>query len=324
MKQANLKPILIVVSLMLITRLGFGFSSQQPANNSEQKEAYVDVVNSANGFVAITNSGQIDWISDQGEIVQTKMTGGEAFHCMLNREQQIVVAGELGSLFYFENATTFKKVNGGTNTPINCLTLFKNKIIAGHNSGELSVENEDGSFGVIPLDLKGDIVSLSSQPDECYGVTNQGEIIHTNDGIEWSIFDFNKVYAGFYTSCTFVKVEATPYQIAIVGKNVDGFPVLYFSSKGNVWSDRALNYTDDNGFYDRLKDIPSDIGYDATNDQFILTCANGRLMTIPSCSHCQKIYQITDENLLALAGNKSKLIVVGTNHFFKIINWNAL
>ncbi len=324
MKQANPKPILVVISLMLITRLGFGFSSQQPANNSDQNDTYVDVVSSANGFVTITNSGRIDWISDLAEVSQTKSIEGEALRCMVNRQQQIIVADELGSLLYFENATTFIKKDGGTDSPINCLTLFKNRIIAGHNHGELSVENEDGSFDVIYLDLKGDIVSLSSRSDECYGVTSQGEIIHSRDGIDWTIFDFNKVYSGFYKNCTFIKVEATPDQIAVVGKTSDGLPVLFFSSKGNVWSERALDYSNDEGIYVTLKEMPSDICYDATYDRFLLTCAEGRLMIIPSCSHCQKVYQITDENLHNLAVNESKLIVVGTNKFFKIINLSDL
>jgi len=324
MKHTNPKPILIVISLMLITLLGFGFSFQQHTNDSGIKDMYVDVVNSANGFVAITNSGRIDWISDHGEVSQTKNTEGEVFRNIINHQQQIIVADELGSQFYFENTTTYKKIDGSTNAPINCFTLFKNRIIAGHNRGELSVEDEDGSFEVIHLDLKGDIVSLSSRSDECYGVTNQGEIIHSRNGIDWTIFDFNKVYTGFYKACTFIKVEATPDQIAVVGKNSDGLPVLFFSSKGNVWSERALDYTDDQGFYVTLQDMPSDICYDATYDRFLLSFAKGRLMIIPSCSHCQKVYQITDENLYRLAVNESKLIVVGTNKFFKIINLSDL
>ena len=322
--KPNPKPVLIVISLMLIARLGFGFSLQQSTNNSELKDTFVDVISSTNGFVTITNSGRIYWISDSEETPHTKNMNGEAFCCLINRQQQIIVADELGSLLYFENATTFKKIDRSTNNPINCLTLFKNRIIAGHNRGELSVENENGSFDVIHLDLKGDIVSLSSRSDECYGVTNQGEIIHSMNGIDWTIFDFNKVYAGFYKACTFIKVEATPDQIAVVGKNSDGLPVLFFSSKGNVWSERALDYANDQGFYVTLKEMPSDICYDATYDRFLLSFAKGRLMIIPSCSHCQKVYQITDENLFGLTINESKLIVVGTNKFFKIINLSDL
>jgi hypothetical protein len=172
--------------------------------------------------------------------------------------------------------------------------------------------------------LKGNIVSLSPGAAECYGVTDQGEIIQTNDGLKWSIFDFNDVYKGYYKTCSFTKVLVTPKQIAVIGKNADGTPVLYFTSQGNVWSERRLIYADENGFGGYLTDIPNDIYYDSFKDLFILACSNGKMLTIPSCSHCNKLYTISDKNLWGVSGNEHALILVGDDKFIKIMNTDFL
>jgi len=88
----------------------------------------------------------------------------------------------------------FSKIDCGTNRNINTLTFFKEKIVAGAEGGEIVVGTESGLFKTIQLDLKGNIVSLSANTTDCYGVTHKGEIIHTKDGINWSVFDFNKAY----------------------------------------------------------------------------------------------------------------------------------
>jgi hypothetical protein len=172
--------------------------------------------------------------------------------------------------------------------------------------------------------LKGNIVSLSSGINDCWGVTDQGEIISSKDGLNWTIFDFNSVYKGYYETCKFIKVETTPNQIAVLGINDEGLPVLFFSSKGNVWTERSLLFTNEEGVPEMLNEIPTDIFYDENNDQFILSDKQGGIMTIPSCSHCQKRYKISNEKLNAIAGNNLKIIIVGENNLKKIINIHSI
>ncbi|HNZ72251.1 MAG TPA: hypothetical protein PKJ43_06490, partial [Prolixibacteraceae bacterium] len=47
---------------------------------------------------------------------------------------------------------------------------------------------------------------------------------HSRDGIDWTIFDFNKVYSGFYKTCAFIKVEATPIKLLLLGKPAMDYP----------------------------------------------------------------------------------------------------
>jgi hypothetical protein len=324
MKRENPKSILILAGLLLAVCSGFGFSPFPEPFLGKIPGSYFNVVSQADWFIAITNDGRIDWISDNGTVIKTKSIEGEEFQTALINNQQLIVAGVQGSIFYFEKDADFQLIESGTTQTINCLAQFKNQIIAGYDNGELQIGNPGEPFKNIRLAVKGNIVSISSNALNCYGVTNRGEIIHTNDGLNWTIFDFNKVYDGYYNACSFEKVLVTPNQIAVIGKNVDGAPVLFFSSAGNVWSERTLTYTDEQGFNAKLSEIPNDIYYDSLKDQFILLCSNGIIMTIPSCSHCNKLYKITDKNLRGISGNEHAVILVGDNNFIKIINTDTL
>jgi hypothetical protein len=324
MKRRNPKSRLILTSLLLAVCNGFGFSSFQNVACHESGNSYIDVVSQNDGFIAITNKGRIDWISDNGEVIKTKSLSGEEFREALITNQQLIIVGTQGSMFYQKKDEAFQLIESDITQTINCLAQFKNQIIAGYNSGDLRIVNPGKPHEINHLGLKGNIVSLSSNAFNCYGVTDQGEIFHTNDGLNWAIFDFNKVYDGYYKACSFGKVLVTPKQIAIIGKYNDGLPVLFFSSAGNVWSERPLTYTDEQGFNAQLGDIPSDIYYDSLKDRFILLCSNGIIMTIPSCSHCNKLYKITDNNLSGISGNEHALIIVGDDDYFKIINTDFL
>ena len=191
-------------------------------------------------------------------------------------------------------------------------------IIAGNDDGEILSGNEKEGFRKIRPGLKGNIVSVSARLSDCYGATDEGEIIHTTDGINWDIFDFNQVYSGFYKPCYFTRILVTENRIATAGIRNDGLPVLMFSNQGKVWTERTLNFTDDQGMMNFLTDLPNDIFYDNLRDQFILVCDKGKLMKIPSCSHCNKQVILSEEDLTGISGNEDILIIVGENYCIKV------
>jgi len=195
------------------------------------------------------------------------------------------------------------------------LALFQGTILAGTDEGAILSGDGKGAFRRTYLAVNGNIVSLSARKSDCFGVTDQGEIIRTTDGTNWVVFDFNQEYAGFYKPCSFSVVLATDKQIAVAGIQDDGSPALMFSTQGNVWSVRTLNYTDDQGVPGYLEDTPNGIFYDSVRDLFFMACTNGKLMKIPSCSHCNKLAQITSGQLSSISGNNNTLIVVGASYF---------
>ena len=71
-----------------------------------------------------------------------------------------------------------------------------------------------------------------------------------------------------------------------------------------------------------LEDVPSDLLYNPYEDQFLLCCSKGKVMIIPSCSHCNKLYEYTTADLKGIAGNENILMIAGDNYYTKVINYN--
>jgi len=289
------------------------------SNDSEVKEkvrstGYQAIAGFGTEFIAVGSTGRIDLISASGKVLKTEQIAGESFNCVLTDNQKTVVAGDRGSIYISSDKGAFRKVNSDTDKNINTLALFQGTILAGTDEGSILSGDGKGAFRKTYLAVNGNIVSLSARKSNCFGVTDQGEIIRTTDGINWNVFDFNQEYAGFYKPCSFTAILATERQIAVTGTHDDGSPALMFSTQGNVWSDRTLNFTDDQGVPGYLEDTPNGIFYDSVRDLFFLACNNGKLMNIPSCSHCNKLAQLPAGHLSAISGNNNMLIVVGANY----------
>jgi len=323
-------PIVLLFQTGISTELLFGGNkflmrdlSTEPEDNalkSSQSIGYKAVTIYNNEFVAAGSGGRLDWITVSGKIDQSEKIEGENFNCLLAQNNDLVIAGEHGAMFVSSEKGSFRKINSGTDKNINSITLFKGKIIAGTDDGEIVSGDGTGSFRKIHLAVKGNIVSVSARNADCFGVTDQGEIIHTTDGINWEIFDFNRIYKGFYKPCAFTSVLATEKGIAVAGVYDDGSPVFMFSTLGKVWSERALVYKDGQGIHELLTDRPSGIFYDDSHDLFYLVCNAGKLMKLPSCSHCNELSEFTALNLAGISGTNEMLMIVGEGFFIKPIS----
>jgi hypothetical protein len=319
MRISDMKPGFIFIVLIYLSFNCIVGSTYGVNNASANLEGYRAIIPLDNGFLAAASEGRLDWISESGKISKSEKFNGESFHCLLSSNRNIIVAGKKGSILISSDKGVFKRINSGTDRNINSLVLFKEKIIAGTDNGEILIGNETDLFKKIHLNLKGNIVSLSARTGQCYGVTDEGEIIHSKDGLDWTIFDFNAVYLGFYKPCYFTRILVTENQIAVTGKQNDGSPVLMFSTMGNVWSVRPLNYTDEEGKISTLTEIPNDLFYDYSKDQFILICNKGKMLTIPSCSHCNKLIEISTNSLERITGNEDTMMIIGENQFINVI-----
>jgi len=304
----------IVISFILgsIFLILPAYTVNQPGYNSVT--GYNDM------FLAAGSGGRIDWITFSGRVIRTESFPGEVLNSIISDNKNIIAAGEKGILRISLDGKSFVKAESGTNADINSVIIFRSAIIAGADKGRILRGDPGGSFSALDLNLKGNIVSLSARLTDCYGVTDAGEIIHSIDGVNWDIFDFNQVYKGYYKPCSFTSVLVTLNRIAVAGKQDDGSPVVAFSNQGNVWTERILNYADEQGFRELITEIPNSILYDETGDQYILACNNGTLILLPECSQCNKVTKVSDVDLRGLFFNASKMMIVGDNYFTRIMN----
>lgn len=296
---------------------GILLSSHGYANKGE---GYRCLIRYGDGFLAAGSGGQIDWISVSGEKTKSEKFPGENFNCLLEYNNLVIAAGERGTILISSNNGIFRKVESGTVRNINSLTVFNGIIIAGADQGEIITGDGRGSFKKNHLSLKGNIVSVSARASECFGVTDEGEIIRSLDGSKWEITDFNKVYAGYYKPCYFIAILVTENRIAVTGIRNDGSPVMMFSNKGGVWTERILNYTDDQGIKGYLSDIPKAISYYEQGDEYYIACSKGKLMKLPSCSQCNKLVELSEEDLEGISIIENNLMIVGGNFFNRALN----
>lgn len=282
-------------------------------------EGYRAVIKFEGGFLAAGSEGRIDLISVSGKILKSEIFQGENFNCLISDDHRVLAGGDNGTILISSGDGVFRKTAGGTDKNIYSLVVFNKRIIAGSVRGEIITIDDKGAVTNETLPLKGNIVSLSARASDCFGVTDEGEIIKTSDGISWEIFDFNQVYSGFYKSCRFTKVLATEDRIAVAGINNDSSPVFIFSNQGKVWTERQLIYTDEQGAQSMLDGLPADFFYDGPADQFYLICTNGKLLKLPSCSHCNELSVVSKEKLSGISCYENTMLVVGENFYVKNI-----
>jgi hypothetical protein len=282
---------------------------------------YTSVTRYNEGFVATGSDGRIDLISITGKITKSQTYPGESFSSVISDNKMIIAAGDNGILRISYNGDGFRKIESGSKRNINSVTIFNGSVVAGADNGTILSGDPGGTLKEIKLNLKGNIVSVSSRITDCYGVTDAGEIIHSRDGAQWDIIDFNKVYAGYYKSCSFTKVLVTENRIAVAGMQTDDSPVIMFSTQGGVWTERPLYYTDGEGIRMFLSDSPNDVIYDAASDLFFMACNNGKLMELPSCSQCNKLSSLQVEDIEGISILEDTMMIVGKNYFIKAVNF---
>jgi len=288
--------------------------------NRQNPVGFTTITRYRDVFIAAGTDGRIDWISASGTVIKSEKFTGEKFNSIVSDDNIVITAGDRGGIYKSSEKGVFQRINSDSKENINSLALFKGNIIAGSDHGEIISVDINGSFKRTRLAIRGNIVSVSARESGCFGVTDEGEIIHSIDGIKWNITDFNKVYSGYYKTCYFTKILVTENRIAIIGKYSDGSPVLMLSTKGNVWTERTLIYNDDQGFKNILEDSPNDVIYDDSEDIFYMVCSKGKVMQLPSCNQCNKVIEVSSEDLKGISLNEKTLMIVGDNFFIKAVN----
>jgi hypothetical protein len=288
--------------------------------NRQTPEGFNTITRYRDEFIAAGSDGRIDWISASGTVIKSEKFTGEKFNSIISDGITVITAGDNGTIYVSSEKGGFRKIDSDSKENINSLALFRGKIIAGSDHGEIISGDLIGSLKSTKLAVKGNIVSVSAGESGCFGVTDEGEIIHSVDGIKWNITDFNKVYSGYYKTCYFTKILVTENRIAVIGKYHDGSPVFMLSTLGNVWSERTLIYNDNQGFKNILVDSPNDIIYDPSGDIFYIVFNKGKVMQLPSCNQCNKVIEISGEDLKGISFNENTLMIIGGNFLINTVS----
>ncbi len=147
-------------------------------------------------------------------------------------------------------------------------------------------------FSETPLlpgpEVRGKVIGLSFNDFATFGLTDAGEIFWTRDSVRWEVVDFNEAYRGYYQPVRFVGIAAGKGSVAIVGTyEKTGAPAMFVSSRGNVWTERGLTYSQGEELFE-LTETPLSVRADLERDEFVITCTDGVLFFVPPCSHCNR------------------------------------
>lgn len=137
-------------------------------------------------------------------------------------------------------------------------------------------------------EIKGEIIGTTSNDYATFVLTDEGEIGWSRDGESWTVIDFNEAYRGYYEPVRFVGIAAGKASVAVAGVyEKTGAPAIFISSRGNVWTERSLVYSQGEETFE-LTEAPLAISADLERDEFVLTCTDGVLFFVPPCSHCNR------------------------------------
>lgn len=138
---------------------------------------------------------------------------------------------------------------------------------------------------------EGEFIGIDAWENTCYAISDSSEIISLDLALQGKVFDFNTNYSEYYGKINAISIAAGPSAVCMAGTREDGYPAVFISSKGSVWSERELNYSV-NGQMHMFDTIPYEVIYEEASDSFVLICDEGIRFHLPSCSHCNYIEKI--------------------------------
>lgn len=112
----------------------------------QNPEGFKAVTRIGNEFIASGTNGRIDRISASGSIIKSEKYYGEKFNCILSDNMIVITAGDRGTIYISSEKGVFYKIDSNSKENINSLALFKGKIIAGSDHGEILSGDLKGSF----------------------------------------------------------------------------------------------------------------------------------------------------------------------------------
>lgn len=190
-----------------------------------------------------------------------------------------------------------------------------------HDGRELIELDPDGqavSHGKLPV--RGRLRALSCSRNVLWAVTDAGEIVHGNKASGWTVLDFNMQYDGYYPPMDFRAVATGGGSIMVAGVRPDGTPAAFTSSRGTVWSERLLDYTE-LGQPCAFSAVPVSLNYDSRQDRFFLLGSGGQALELPGCSHCNSLSRYPADTLFARIPSAAAgaALLLGSDGFRKML-----
>lgn len=182
---------------------------------------------------------------------------------------------------------------------------------------ELLEMNKDGHITRRKeLPVKGCLRGLAADGKVLWLATDTGEIVHGNSTSGWRVLDFNAQYEGYYPAMDFWAIAVGGGSIMVAGTTPGGSPAVFTSSRGTVWSERSLDYSEGASTF-TFSALPMALSYDSAQDRFYLVGSGGEELAMPGCSHCNSLMRYPVKTLYARIPAGFGTLLLGSDGFRK-------
>lgn len=245
-----------------------------------------------------------------------------------------LVSGQAGLLLYSQDGQNFSRCKDVTKADIFGLTSFKEKFYACTGEGVI-LDSEDGILWKESKKLTDKpIIAIAANEYYCMAITIDTDIFVSSDGVNWDLENFNTAYDGYYEKHVFTNIINFNQTFFILGfpmENPDCPLIMFSDSGGEVWMFKNLTEINDQAPEDYFPMVINDLCLMEEQflpeeqiyfeEQILAACNNGRILSITSCSKCNKLTEDTsDVDFRSLALSNDKMIAVGNDFNFVILD----
>ena len=291
------------------------FDKQQP----ELSSGYRAVCYDGDAFIAVGTNGRIDRIKPDKTVTGLSTVTNVCLNSVISMDGIDVAVGDGGVVLIAKDGGSFKTAKSSTTKSLYGVTIFRDTFLAAGADGTLICSADGEQWTSIDSGIKNDIISISANERMCMAVTRESQILMSVDGQKWDVLDYNAYYEGYAEPCRFRSVRSFGNMFYIAGEylNYPGKPAILSSDTGEIWLEHILIKINDSPGEEHLPLMPNAFAIDS--DQLVVACNDGKLLTVTSCSSCNKLDVIGDKNINDLVSANDFLVLVGDDFWFDIL-----
>jgi rhodanese-related sulfurtransferase len=286
-----------------------------------ETQGYLSIDYDGTGFIAAGTGGRLDKISADKQVTPIAVTTKNDLLKVFHANGTTLVGGAGGIILYSTDSTNFSAIETGISSAIYDIAYFNGKYYASSDDGVILSAGIDGTASIAQqLETENDIISIAANSQMLMAITAESEILTSSDGFIWKVENFNDVYEGYYVPYTFTAIQSMGEAFFVTGYPTDepGTPYVMVSDTGEVWMQKPLDIIEGLEPGEAVDIRINALAYDT--DQLLAACDGGRILTISDCYKCNKIDDFAETSLKDIAIGDGKLVVVGDNYAFVILD----
>lgn len=311
-----------IFGICLMALLGLTACGKQEEKKAETKlpdrTAYLDAEAYGTGFAAVGTEGRFDLIGTDGTITKLESDADCELLSLAVNAEHAVAAGEDGTVVVLTEENDITVYSAKVSTDLYSVSFFNGNYFFGTENGRILKTSDFQTWETVEPGLLGTVTGLAANEERCILVTDQGETATTTDGENWSLLNYNEYYS---ENISFRNLESCGSGFVALGDDETGMERGLETLEGGVWAERGFltQEEEENGMTPAKV---SSVCWDG--EQAYGARLDGQVLTMPSCTKCNKTQQVGEGELYAAACNEKFLLFAGENYEQYVLDAEAV